>query len=124
MHNKTMGLCMDAVQLLRNHHIHITDLRLEMLEILAKAKQPLSFESFALNANKTTFYRNMELFEKNNIVIKSELQRKFFYELADMAKAHFVCDVCHEIKDVEVPPIKGKVKSVLIKGVCEECDTH
>ena len=29
---------MDAVQLLREHHIHITDLRLEMLEILTESK--------------------------------------------------------------------------------------
>lgn len=114
---------MDAVQLLRDHHIHITDLRLEMLEILIQAKHPLSFEGFAIQANKTTFYRNMELFEQNGIVSKSEMQGKFFYELAEMAKAHFVCDVCKEIKDFDLPPIKGKVKSVVVKGVCEECDT-
>ncbi len=115
---------MNAVELLKSHHIAITDLRLEMIEILSKASQPLSFESFKLNANKTTFYRNMDLFEKNNVVIKSEMNRKFFYELAKHAKAHFVCDMCHKISDIQMPEIKGKIKSVLIKGICESCDAQ
>ncbi|GAD19254.1 Fur family transcriptional regulator [Helicobacter fennelliae] len=113
---------MNAVKLLKKHNIAITDLRLEMIDLLAQAKQPLSFENFNLNANKTTFYRNMELFTQNNIVIKSEMNRKFFYELANHAKAHFVCDVCHQISDIEIPKIKGKIKSVVIKGICQDCN--
>lgn len=115
----------DAVQLLRKHAIHITDLRLEMLETLLQARQPLSLEGFSLRANKTTFYRNMELFEQAGIVSKLEMQGKCFYELAEMAKAHFICDVCKEITDFDcsaISPLKGKVKSVVVKGVCEGCE--
>lgn len=114
---------MNAVELLKDHHIGISDLRIQMLEILSKAQTPLSFESFALEANKTTFYRNMELFEKEGIVIRTEIERKGFYELASKARAYFVCEVCKEISNISMPKIKsGKVKSVLIKGVCEKCD--
>lgn len=114
---------MNAVELLKDHHIGISDLRIQMLEILSKAQTPLSFESFCLEANKTTFYRNMELFEKEGIVIRTEIERKGFYELANKAKAYFVCEICKEISNISMPKIKsGKVKSVLIKGVCEKCD--
>lgn len=114
---------MNAVELLKDHHIGISDLRIQMLEILSKAQTPLSFESFCLEANKTTFYRNMELFEKEGIVIRTEIERKGFYELANKARAYFVCEVCKEISNISMPKIKsGKVKSVLIKGVCEKCD--
>jgi len=112
----------DSIKLLKEHNITITELRLDMIEILAKANKPLSAEDFRLDANKTTFYRNIELFEKANIVIKSEIERKFFYELAQHAKAHFVCDVCHQITDVKMPKVKGRIKSVVIKGVCESCE--
>lgn len=113
---------MNAIELLKDHHIGISDLRVQMLEILSKANTPISFESFPLEANKTTFYRNMELFEREGIVIRTEIERKGFYELASKARAYFVCEVCKEISNISIPEIKGKVKSVLIKGVCEKCD--
>ncbi|MCW1360478.1 transcriptional repressor [Campylobacter sp. US33a] len=113
---------MDVRALLKQQDITVTELRLQMLEILSCANEPLSFDHFKLDANKTTFYRNMELFEKSGIVIKTELNRKSFYELAKCAKAHFICDVCHKMSDVKMPKIKGKIKSVLIKGICENCE--
>ena len=114
---------MDSISLLKQHNIAITDLRLEMLEILRKAGKPLHFDEFNLKANKTTFYRNMELFESCGIVIKSNVERKSCYELAQDAKAHFVCDVCHKITDFAMPKVaKAKVKSVIAHGICNECN--
>lgn len=114
---------MDAISLLKQNNIAITDLRLEMLEILRDANKPLSFDEFALKANKTTFYRNMELFEEKGIVIKTNLERKSYYELAQDAKAHFVCDVCHKITDFAMPKVtQGTIKSVVAHGICDECE--
>ncbi|ELM1451286.1 transcriptional repressor [Campylobacter coli] len=113
---------MEALELLKKHDIAITDLRVELLQNLSLAKTPLSYDHFDIKANKTSFYRNMELFEKKGIVSKSELNRKSFYELADHAKAHFVCDKCHKISDVQMPKVKGTIKSVLIKGICSDCE--
>lgn len=113
---------MNAIDLLKEHGIALTDLRLEMLEILASANEPLSFDDFHFEANKTTFYRNIQLFEDKGIVSKSTFERKSFYELASTAKAHFICDVCHKITDFKMPKIKGKVKSLIAKGICDECD--
>ena len=103
---------MNAIKLLQDHNIAVSEMRIEILEILSRSEIPLSFESFCLNANKTTFYRNMELFEKEGIVIRTEIERKGFYELANKAKAYFVCEVCKEISNVAMPTItSGKVKS-------------
>ncbi|EAJ6135993.1 transcriptional repressor [Campylobacter lari] len=113
---------MDVLELLKKHDIAMTTLRVEILQILSLAKTPLSYDQFNIKANKTSFYRNMELFEKKGIVNKSELNRKSFYELADHAKAHFVCDVCHVISDIKMPKIKGMIKSVVVKGICEKCE--
>ncbi len=116
---------MDSISLLKQNHIAITDLRLEMLEILRKSAKPLSFDEFDLNANKTTFYRNMELFEAKGVVVKTNLERKSYYELAQDAKAHFVCDVCHKITDFDLPKgakAQGRVKSVVAHGICNECE--
>ena len=118
----TMNGSMDALKLLQEHKIALTNLRLQMLEILSSANKPLSFDDFALEANKTTFYRNIELFESKGIVSKTSLERKSFYELASVAKAHFVCDVCHTITDFKMPHIKGKIRSLIAKGVCDDCE--
>lgn len=111
-----------ALKLLKKNDISITNLRLQMLEILHKAKKPLSFDDFKLEANKTTFYRNIQLFEEKGIITKSTLNRKSFYELSSHSKAHFICDICHKITDFEVPKIKGKIKSVIAKGICQDCE--
>lgn len=61
---------MEALELLKKHDIAITNLRIELLQILSLAKAPLSYDNFNIKANKTSFYRNMELFEKKALLVK------------------------------------------------------
>ena len=110
-------------ELLTKNDIKITPLRLEILHIL-HAAAPLSYDEILaqIDANKTTFYRCMDLFEAKGIVLKSENNRKNFYELESGAKAYFVCDVCHKMTNIDMPRLKqNHVKSVVVKGVCDEC---
>ena len=110
-------------ELLTKNDIKITPLRLEILHIL-RAAAPLSYDEILaqIDANKTTFYRCMDLFEAKGIVLKSENNRKNFYELESGAKAYFVCDVCHKMTNIDMPRLKqNHVKSVVVKGVCDEC---
>ena len=111
-------------ELLTKNDIKITPLRLEILHILHAAAAPLSYDEILaqIDANKTTFYRCMDLFETKGIVLKSENNRKNFYELESGAKAYFVCDVCHKMTNIDMPRLKqNHVKSVVVKGVCDEC---
>lgn len=110
-------------ELLTKNDIKITPLRLEILHIL-HAAAPLSYDEILaqIDANKTTFYRCMDLFEAKGIVLKSENNRKNFYELESGAKAYFVCDVCHKMTNIDMPRLKqNHVKSVVVKGVCDDC---
>ena len=94
-------------ELLTKNDIKITPLRLEILHILHAAATPLSYD---------------ELFEAKGIVLKSENNRKNFYELESGAKAYFVCDVCHKMTNIDMPRLKqNHVKSVVVKGVCDDC---
>ncbi len=111
-------------ELLTKNDIKITPLRLEILHILHAAAAPLSYDEILaqIDANKTTFYRCMNLFEAKGIVLKSENNRKNFYELESGAKAYFVCDICHKMTNIDMPRLKqNHVKSVVVKGVCDEC---
>ena len=111
-------------ELLTKNNIKITPLRLEILHILHAAATPLSYDEILaqIGANKTTFYRCMDLFEAKGIVLKSENNRKNFYELESGAKAYFVCNVCHKITNIDMPHLKqSHVKSVVVKGVCDDC---
>ena len=111
-------------ELLTKNDIKITPLRLEILHILHAAAAPLSYDEILahMGANKTTFYRRMDLFEAKGIVLKSENNRKNFYELESGAKAYFVCDVCHKMTNIDMPRLKqNHVKSVVVKGVCDDC---
>ena len=111
-------------ELLTKNDIKITPLRLEILHILHAAAAPLSYDEILahIGANKTTFYRCMDLFEAKGIVLKSENNRKNFYELEGGAKAYFVCDVCHKMTNIDMPRLKqNHVKSVVVKGVCDDC---
>lgn len=111
-------------ELLTKNNIKITPLRLEILRILRAAAAPLSYDEILarIGANKTTFYRCMDLFEAKGIVLKSENNRKNFYELESGAKAYFVCDVCHKMTNIDMPRLKqNHVKSVVVKGVCDDC---
>lgn len=117
---------MDIVKFLNEHEIQPTSLRIAIIEILSKATAPLSYDEILtkIDANKTTFYRNIELFEKHGIVVKSQNNRKNFYELGSGAKAYFICDVCHKVKSIDIPNLKDvkSIKSVVVKGVCDECE--
>ena len=116
----------NARNFLEEHSIKATTFRIKLVEILQNAKTPLSYDEIleSLNANKTTFYRSIEIFEKKGLVIKTENNHKSYYELANEAKAYFICDVCHKVTNIDMPHLNvaKNIKSAVIKGVCDECD--
>lgn len=115
---------MSPQELLRINDIKATPLRLQILEILSRADTPLGYDEILskIKANKTTFYRSMEIFEAKGIIVKSENNHKNFYELAGEAKAYFVCDVCRKMTNIDMPNLnQSHVKSVVVKGICDDC---
>ncbi|MBZ7986120.1 transcriptional repressor [Campylobacter sp. Cr9] len=113
---------MNSVKLLKKHDIGITELRILLLDELLAAKEPMCFDDFKTKANKTTFYRTMEQFQKAKLINKIELDGKGYYQINKGNNALFVCDICHHTQDLAFPSIdKIQVSSVLVKGVCKDC---
>lgn len=103
-----------------------TELRMEILSLLSKSDRAMAYDDILsqIKANKTTIYRNLQLFEAKSIVIKSEIGRKSFYTLASGERAYFLCNICAKIHPTPLPAGLGgdRVMSAVLKGVCQECD--
>lgn len=120
----------NSKEILIDADIKITQARLSILEILLKSNSPMSYEdvkpSLPKSINKTTFYRNMSIFETKGIVNKFESQdRVWLYELTSCKHAHFMCDVCKKVICIDYElPLKIddlQVKSITLKGKCKDC---
>ncbi|NLY04113.1 MAG: Fur family transcriptional regulator [Campylobacter sp.] len=113
---------MDIDKFLNDNKIKPTALRKKMIEILAKAPTSYAELTKLTGANKSTIYRNLDLFEKHMIVISGENSGKKYYDLATHAKAYFICEKCHMIKEIKMPNLEiENIKSVIVKGTCDEC---
>jgi Fur family transcriptional regulator, ferric uptake regulator len=89
----------------------VTVARTGLIDVIARAKKPLSvpdiLETLAkrgLDVNKTTLYRDLEFFVKQRMVIGIQLnERQKRYELADRDHHHHVvCTSCDRVEDVKL----------------------
>jgi Fur family ferric uptake transcriptional regulator len=116
-------------KLFKDNNIKLTTARETILDILSRADTPLNYEQIRskmkMDMDKTTFYRNISLFEEANIVQKFESdERKWYFEFLKKAHAHFICEHCHSVicVDFVAPDIEEhSVKNVILKGVCKKC---
>ncbi len=118
------------ISILTLSKLKVTDARCALLEVFLKSKTPLNYEQIksklSFNMDKTTFYRNVQTFEKKGIINKFESKdRVWHYELATETHAHFMCEVCSKIEclDIEIPSIlkECEISTVTLKGKCEDC---
>ena len=114
--------------LFEQYAIKCTPARLSILAVLQSAPHPFNYEqikdAMSQKMDKATFYRNIALFEEKGMVHKFEADdRKWYFELGRHVHAHFICDKCHHIScvDVDLGPVEGDVKSIVLKGTCKEC---
>lgn len=111
-------------EILTNHKITPTKLRVQILSLLNLSTRPLSYDEILeqIDANKTTIYRTLDIFLQANLITKNEINHKFFYELSKEARGYFVCETCNKFEPIELPKLPGKdIKSGVIKGICESC---
>lgn len=116
-------------QTFRHRNLRLTGSRTALIEQFAAASQPLSYDDIKaeLAMDKATFYRNMHTFESAGLIrrIASD-EKRWYFELATSAHAHFVCTLCHRIEclDVRVPELPGGygVDTVIYKGRCPACN--
>lgn len=115
-------------QLINGKNIKLTTARSAILEILAHAIKPLSYEDIKdkLLMDKATFYRNIAKFEEENLINSFESNdKKRYFEILKTPHAHFICTACSKIECVEeeLPFIlQGyQIDNIIVKGLCPSC---
>ena len=118
---------MNIDDIVKNKNIKLTTARVALLEILKKAKKPLSYEDIKSNISmdKATFYRNMTKFEEQGILNSFEANdKKRYFELKLKPHGHFVCIICNKIEclnDLDIKLEGYTVNNVIVNGKCKDC---
>ena len=120
---------MDKINNLTNiTNIKLSSARKSILELLIKANKPLSYEDMKdnISMDKATFYRNITIFEEENLISSFESNdKKRYFEIKKTQHSHFICSECskieciHEKLDFKLP--NYKIENIIIKGLCAEC---
>jgi Fur family ferric uptake transcriptional regulator len=120
---------MDRITNLTNiANIKLTTARKSILELLVKSNKPLSYEDMKENISmdKATFYRNITIFEEENLISSFESNdKKRYFEIKKTQHSHFICSSCskieciHEKLDLELAGYK--IENIIIKGICKTC---
>lgn len=131
----------NAIQLLESVRLRQTAPRLAILEVLLKAKAPLTREQIAEQIgadapNKTTIYRTLTHLVDKNLVHQAYLEdRTGHYELAHncgkhQCHPHFTCSQCEQtvcMTEVFAPIVelpKGftlQRQQIRLEGICDKC---
>jgi len=118
---------MNIEDIIKNKKIKLTTARIALLEILQKAKKPLSYEDIKadISMDKATFYRNIAKFEEQGILNSFESNdKKRYFELYLVPHAHFVCVSCNKIEclsDLDIKLDGYVVNNVIVNGKCKDC---
>ena len=109
-------------------NIKLTTARKSILEIMINSNKPLSYEDMKdfISMDKATFYRNITIFEEENIINSFESNdKKRYFEIKKNQHSHFICSSCsrieciHEKLELNLP--EYKIENIIIKGICKTC---
>ena len=109
-------------------NIKLTTARKSILEIMINSNKPLSYEDMKdfISMDKATFYRNITIFEEENIINSFESNdKKRYFEIRKNQHSHFICSSCsrieciHEKLELNLP--EYKIENIIIKGICKTC---
>ncbi len=109
-------------------NIKLTTARKSILELLVNSNKPLSYEDMKdnISMDKATFYRNITIFEEENLISSFESNdKKRYFEIRKTQHSHFICSSCskieciHEKVDFHLP--NYKIENIIIKGICKDC---
>ena len=120
---------MDNITSLTNiTNIKLTNARKSILELLIKSNKPLSYEDMkeSISMDKATFYRNITIFEEENLISSFESNdKKRYFEIQKTQHSHFICNSCSKIECIHQKLdffLDGcKIENIIIKGICRNC---
>lgn len=110
-------------------NIKLTNARKSILEILVESNKPLSYEDIKdfISMDKATFYRNITIFEEENIIDSFESNdKKRYFEIKKTQHSHFICTLCSKIECIYEKPYFSlenyKIDNIILKGLCKDCN--
>lgn len=118
--------------ILKNSHLKVTKQRILILTIINKLQEQSTFINIYQNCqkqlNKSTLYRIINIFLKNNILTKSlNYNNEVYYNFAANNTNYFTCIKCHKKEKLTgcTVNIKGTYQvvseSVEVRGFCPNC---
>ena len=127
-------------QILVDHNYSVTKTRKDIFLMLNKSHQMSMKELYDSlnNTDRSSIYRNIDLFLKLNIVNKIQIGWKYKIELSDAFRQHhhhIICSKCGKVKEFkEYPVITKVIKDISLKnkftplshefnisGLCRNC---
>jgi len=119
---------MPSTKILQDNGVKITDARVEILDFLNHAGQPVSYENIkgSLSMDKATFYRNITKFEELDIIncIESHDKKRYF-EIKKKPHAHFTCRICNSVSCIKsgiyISLPEYDIENVIVQGICPTC---
>jgi Fe2+ or Zn2+ uptake regulation protein len=135
---------MDQLDTLFKHKkLRLTRPRQALFRILSEAHEPLDLTAIntrIAGSDRTSTYRNLELFAATGIIEVIHVGWKKRYELAAPFAPHhhhLVCIVCGNLTALDTPEIETVVETLArkhtyeitdhhfeLRGVCSTCRTH
>lgn len=119
---------MNIEKLTNKSNVKLTTARKAILEAFIKTKHPLCYEDLKdeLSMDKATFYRNISIFEDENIINSFESNdRKRYFEIQKNEHSHFICSKCSKIECIHEKPtfnlVGYKIENIVMKGICPNC---
>lgn len=117
---------------LKKFGLKSTPARKAILKILQKNHRPFSVDELHEKLGKkydiVTLYRNMQEFEKNEIVFRESINRTDYFYFAQNSHHHIICIKCGAIACVPCNHHEIKVKNfkninhhLTLSGVCVQC---
>lgn len=119
---------MNIEKITSKSNIKLTTARKAILKAFLKTNQPMCYEDLKdeLSMDKATFYRNILIFENENIISSFESNdRKRYFEIFKNEHSHFICTICSKIECIHEKPtfnlVAYKIENIVIKGICPNC---
>lgn len=140
---KNMALLKDALEILEESKLKITERRVQMIEIMYQKNRYLSakevkaeLENNYPGISPDTVYRNLHSFSELNILEETEFNGEKFFRAncgIDEHHHHFICTTCGRSIELSMCPLtyfKEEIKGAEVTshrfelfGVCESCSS-
>ena len=118
--------------LLKNHNLKITNSRLKILNLINSLDINATKKNIILKSNidKSTVYRILEVFLKENVIEKNlNYNNDIYYSIMEEHAHYIKCIKCHKREKIDICPIPNLEKTgfkiishkIEIDGICANC---